>query len=262
MDPIHFGTSARTLFGIVHAAQAPARSVGVVLCNPLGQEAIRAQRAYRQLAMALAKERFSTLRFDYYGTGDSAGESNEGTLDQWVDDVRTAADELKDTAGVTRVSLIGLRLGATLALRAAQGRAGIDTVVLWDPVLSGAAYLDELRAAHREYLERELGHEPDVRAGRRDFATRGEVLGFPLTPQMENALLSLKIANVSAVALLNRLVLVSSQSLHKPEVDRLAALAKSFRHEVVSAEQWNSDEAMNAATVPTRILQALIAALT
>jgi pimeloyl-ACP methyl ester carboxylesterase len=44
---------------------------------------------------------------------------------------------------VDRVSLVGLRWGATLAALAARGRDDVDQIVLWDPVVSGAAYLDD-----------------------------------------------------------------------------------------------------------------------
>jgi len=62
------------------------------------------------------------MRFDWSCTGDSEGDVYDGTVAQWVEDVETAADELRDAAGVRRVSIIGMRLGALLA--AQGGRAG------------------------------------------------------------------------------------------------------------------------------------------
>src|SRR5262249_51455446 len=44
-----------------------------------------------------------------------------------------------------RVSLIGLRLGATLAARGAAKRAeDVSALVLWDPVVFGTEYLEQL----------------------------------------------------------------------------------------------------------------------
>ena len=61
-----------------------------------------------QLAKRLSGIGFHVLRFDYYGTGDSAGDADEGDLRQWHDDLSAAVDELKDTAAIQMVSLIGL----------------------------------------------------------------------------------------------------------------------------------------------------------
>ena len=82
-------------------------------------EGLRAQRAIKQLASMLAKGGLHVLRFDYFGTGDSAGGCGEGSVAQWLSDIFTAAEELSDTAGVKEISLAGLRFGGTLATMAA-----------------------------------------------------------------------------------------------------------------------------------------------
>src|SRR5918992_3821916 len=113
MNPFFFGSSQQPLYGVYHPPKARVpRRIGVVLCYPLWQEYMRAHRAFRQLAILLAKAGFPVLRFDYFGTGDSGGDSESGDVAQWTADVCTAIDELKDTAGVRSVSLVGLRVGA------------------------------------------------------------------------------------------------------------------------------------------------------
>src|SRR5687768_16729988 len=115
MNPFYFGSSQRPLYGVYHPSKGrTARPVGVVLCYPLGQEYMRAHRAFRQLATLLTKNGFPVLRFDYAGTGDSAGDGSAGSVATWVEDIGAAIDELKDTAGVSRVSLVGLRAGGAL----------------------------------------------------------------------------------------------------------------------------------------------------
>lgn len=258
MKPLHFGTSSRLLLGMLHPAEAPARRTGVILCNPLGQEAIRAHRAYRQLALALARARFPGLRFDYFGTGDSAGDPDEGTVEQWIEDIGTAADELKDTAGVTRVSLVGLRLGGTLALLAARARRDVDTVVLWDPVVSGGDYLEELRVTHAEYLDREMSHAGmDAR-----MAAPGEVLGFPVRGALARGIRGVELLRAPAPRVAAKIALVVSRDGFEPLRDHLAATSGAVGWRQVVAPGWNSDEAMNAAVVPSDILQAIVAALT
>ena len=89
--PRCFGPSARRLFGIYHPpAEGSAGRPAVVLCNPFGQEAIRAQRMMRVLGERLARNGHAVLRFDYFGTGDSLGDDIEGDLEGWALDVMEA----------------------------------------------------------------------------------------------------------------------------------------------------------------------------
>ena len=84
------------------------------------------------------------LRFDYFGTGDSAGAGEEGSVEQWSRDVDTAIDELRDTTSLDRVSLVGLRFGGLLAADVAARRKDLDRVVLWDPIVRGEQYVREM----------------------------------------------------------------------------------------------------------------------
>jgi pimeloyl-ACP methyl ester carboxylesterase len=148
MTPVVFGPRGRQLLGIHHApVVGEAVGAGVVLCNPLGYEAMCVHRTYRHLARRLAAAGFDVLRFDYHGTGDSAGRSDEpDRVRAWLDSVRAAVDELRALSGVKSVDLFGVRLGATLAALAAGERADVRGLVLWAPVVSGRTHAREIRA--------------------------------------------------------------------------------------------------------------------
>ena len=112
MIPLHFGSASERLFGVYHAPTAGVvRSTGIVVCAPFGHEYIRAHRPLRQLAVELAGSGYHVLRFDYYGCGDSDGNGEDASLERWLHDIETAANELKDTAQLSRLCLVGLRLG-------------------------------------------------------------------------------------------------------------------------------------------------------
>jgi uncharacterized protein len=136
MIAFYFGDRQRRLFGVYDPAEGNSIAKrGVVICHPWGNEHIFAYRTLRHLARQLSQEGVHVLRFDYYGTGDSRGATGEGDCESWCRDVETAMDELRDVTGLTKVGLIGLRLGATLATRvAAQHAHQIDALLLWDPV--------------------------------------------------------------------------------------------------------------------------------
>ena len=147
LDPIFFGASPRRLFGVYDPADGNS-SKGLraaVLCNPWGPEYIYAHRALRQLAKRLSLAGCHTLRFDYFGTGISAGDMVDAELAGWKGDIETAIDEVMDLTGAKRVALLGLRLGATLAASVAATRQkGVDALILWDPIVDGTTYLDSL----------------------------------------------------------------------------------------------------------------------
>jgi len=122
----------------------------VVLCQPLGDEAMCAHRALRALAERLSEEGFHVLRFDYHGTGDSAGLTEESErLAAWQGSVREAMRGLSALSGEGTIDLVGLRFGATLAVLAAASGVGVGEVVLWAPCVSGRAYAREVRAVRR-----------------------------------------------------------------------------------------------------------------
>ena len=147
LRPMWFGPEDRPLFGWIHAPASGHVRGGVVLCPTLGIEAVNARYAYKSLATALADAGFAALRFDYDGTGDSAGRQDEpGRVDAWLRSLSTAIELVKGL-DLGRVSVVGMRMGATLAAEVlGSGPASIDDLVLWDPCASGRTFLREQSA--------------------------------------------------------------------------------------------------------------------
>jgi uncharacterized protein len=145
MSPLRFGSPQRELFGMLHHPERAVGSTGVLVCNPFGQEAVRSHRLFRVMAERLVRSGRSVMRFDYFGTGDSAGDEDEADLHGWQLDILQAHDELVQRSGCTRVVWVGARLGGTLALLAsAQAETQPAAVLAWDPILDGRVYLDML----------------------------------------------------------------------------------------------------------------------
>lgn len=259
MTPLRFGAPARRLFGLY---QPPSAGMGtahcVVLCNPFGQEAIRSHRLLRVLGDRLARAGFTVLRFDYSGTGDSDGDDSEADLGRWVEDVVSADAEARRASGLRTSSWFGVRLGATLAaLASAQAPSPPRTLVLWDPVADGRAYLDELAAAHREAL-RIAEPRSLVAAG----AGGREALGFPIPGALEAQLLALSPASF-AMACAAQVSVISSAQAPGTEALRAAmgGVGSTSETRIASQIAWATDEAMGSAIVPTDALEAIAAAL-
>lgn len=155
--PFFFRRGPARLFGLLHEATSPARRSGFVLSHPFAEEKLWSHRVFVSLARALAARGHAVLRFDYHGAGDSDGRSGDSSLETHLADLTGAVDTLAARLpALERIGLIGLRLGASFAARLAERAAdGIGPVplrgaplVLWDPVLDGEAYLQEVLRAN------------------------------------------------------------------------------------------------------------------
>ena len=119
---------------------------GVLICPPIGYEQLHSHRSLRHLADRLAQEEVPVLRFDWHGTGDSAGvDEDAGRVAAWLANIRDAVQWMRERLGCRQISLVGLRLGGTLAALVAA-ELEIDNLVLWSPVTKGRAYVREMKA--------------------------------------------------------------------------------------------------------------------
>jgi pimeloyl-ACP methyl ester carboxylesterase len=181
----------------------------------------------------------------------------EGTQARWIEDIVDAHDELTAAAEVSRVVWVGLRYGATLALLAAEKLSRpLADIVLWDPVVSGAAYIGELQEMHATFMREDLtGWKPGPEAG-------SEVLGFPLGAELRQAMGALDLAASPRRPRTRQLTVVASRQA--PDLDRFKQAIGGWDipsrwDAVASSSPWNSEEAMNAALVPMDVLDAIVA---
>jgi uncharacterized protein len=145
--PFYFGVPGKALFGCLHLPHPNGgRDCGVVICQPVGHDYINSHRALCQLALRLADAGFPVLRFDYYGCGDSRGEDTDGDIPEWLLNISQAILETKQRIGISNICLIGLRLGASLAMLKASKSNRTATLVLWDPVVPTQATKSQRRS--------------------------------------------------------------------------------------------------------------------
>ncbi len=150
----------------------------MLLCYPGVQEYNTAHWAFRRLAGLLARTGFHVLRFDWSGTGDSWGETTDGTIDRWIEDVTLAAQEARDASGARSVSIVGMRLGAAITALACARGVNAARLVLWEPVVRGRDYIEELESLDaREHMR--LMHPVPVR--------REELVGFPFSQALRRS---------------------------------------------------------------------------
>lgn len=184
-NSLYFESGDKQIFGVFHTARSKTvRDKAILLCYPIGQEYIRSHWVFSQLAAQLASAGFPVLRFDYYATGDSYGESAEGNVTQWKYDVFSAARKLQSASGINQISIVGLRFGATLAKLAANEGLAIEDLILWDPVFSGQDYLKEIREIHTTLFN---GKEAE------------EIMGYPYPQILQQQITAITPADFSII---------------------------------------------------------------
>jgi alpha/beta superfamily hydrolase len=240
-DAFYFGGAPRSLFGVLHEPPAGGEAKAVVMCPPLWREGIRAHRVLRQLGVRLAKVDHAVLRFDYSGAGDSAGESVHGDVDVWLEDIAAAIDEVRRRRRVARVTLLGLRFGATLAALTSARRDDVERLVLWEPILDGSRYLHTGAADQRAWAAR---YATWRRLSRAELPDGGdEILGFRVTDAMRRTIGAVDLTDLPRTA---PTVLIVDRSAPDPRGSLASALAlrgaRVDYHVRAEAEVWKQHE--------------------
>lgn len=175
-----------------------------LLCLPaFAEEMNRARRMAALLARELASRATGVLLLDPYGTGDSAGDFADARWEIWRDDATTALGWLRDR-GYHQRSLLGLRLGACLALEVAgRVQSEIERVFLWQPVVTGSVHLNQfLRIRVAAGLGAGDPSRETVKAlrGRLAAGEIVEVAGYALAPQLTTAIDRLRLDELGVAA--------------------------------------------------------------
>ncbi len=141
---LYFGNEGKRLFAILHSPNNSRERNGIIICHPYGKEKLISYRMLVRFARELCDNGFYVLRFDCYGYGDSQGDFEDATIETQIADTIKAIDLFKTQLKVEKISLLGLRLGGTIAALVAERDTRIENLILWSPIINGKAYLGEL----------------------------------------------------------------------------------------------------------------------
>jgi pimeloyl-ACP methyl ester carboxylesterase len=151
--PFFFKRGDVRLFGLLHAPSQRSSKLAFIMSHPFGEEKLWSHRVFVSMARALADRGHAVLRFDYMGAGDSDGMTEDTTLETHLSDIGAAvATLLTHERHLESVGFIGLRLGATFAALFCERAAAANEylcvrgapLVLWDPVVDGREYFQEI----------------------------------------------------------------------------------------------------------------------
>jgi len=131
------------LRGVIHRPASVHRAPGVVFFHGFTGDRMESHWLFVKCARALARAGIGSLRFDFFGSGESDGTFREATLQSEIADARAAVNFFRRQKWIhrDRVGFLGLSLGGAIAAVVAPG-ARAKALVLW----SALAYPHELRA--------------------------------------------------------------------------------------------------------------------
>ncbi len=138
---MHFPEHARS------RGKASRRLPGVVLFHGFTGDRMESHWMFVKCSRALAAAGIASLRFDFYGSGESEGDFREVTLSGEIADARVAVGFFRRQTGIDprRVGLLGLSLGGLIAATLAP-RLKSRALVLWS-ALAHAGHLRTLAEA-------------------------------------------------------------------------------------------------------------------
>jgi exosortase A-associated hydrolase 2 len=178
---------------------APSAGMAVIFVAPFAEEMNKSRRMFTLAAEALRDRGVASLVVDFFGTGDSAGDFAAARWATWRSDVGRACDWLRER-GHARLALIGLRLGAMLALDVACGYPGIARVMLWQPVLAGDALVTQFLRTDvvaRMLTQADSRSTTDALRARLRNGESIEVAGYTLAPELVRALENLRLETLA-----------------------------------------------------------------
>lgn len=162
----------------------------VLICPPVGHEFVNSYRGLRHLADGFAEKGITTFRMEYQGVGDSSGlDTDPDRLQKWLASIEQTVNFIKEKCKIKKISLFGLRMGATLASMVSN-KIEVENLMCWVPVVEGKRYIREMLALQK------TGENADLDVD----STTLEGGGFLITRETMNEMLSLSLTKVLPTA--------------------------------------------------------------
>src|SRR6266403_3695265 len=145
--PVVFESKGQQVVGMLHLPEGQGRFPAALLLHGFTGTKVEPHRMFGKSSRTLAEHGIASLRFDFRGSGDSAGDFGDMTIRSEVADSLEAIKFLARHKRINslRLALIGLSMGGAVAAHvAAREKHRVKSLVLIAPVAEGEGILDEL----------------------------------------------------------------------------------------------------------------------
>lgn len=257
MESLYFGESNKKLYGVYHEAEKHnSKNTGIVLCYPFGEEYLRTHRTLKILSDQLSSNGYEVLRFDYYGTGDSYGSlDNEIDLDVWVENIKTAVDELREGANVKSIILMGVLLGANLVLALQEKYSLVEKLIIWNPILDGKNYLNLNYKLFHNWIKGSFI--------KKSLIDKNEIFGVIVPNKLKEDILSINLKNIK-FSKKSDILLIEGNEYNIPDlyIDELKGKSLNMMHITVQDNDFwvkKSNQANDG--IPVNALKTIISTI-
>ena len=206
MIPMMLGKTNEHIYAVFYPSENTKGSRSALLmCPPSPQESQRVWWLYGSIGGRFAQMGCPGLRFDYAGTGDSFGDSDEFGPRRCQQDIAHAAHALLHMTGARKLIFFGTRFGALLLAtipKALLPDVRIEFIFL-DPILDGSAYIQEMQVRQQRRVDG-LRYQVEKYLSQQN----PELLGYPLSDQMNSEYSNLSLSNptLDAGAVVNTVI--------------------------------------------------------
>jgi exosortase A-associated hydrolase 2 len=250
IEPFFMPSPNGNLFSIYTSPTENKVVGGVLYIPPFAEEMNKSRRMAALQSREFARMGYGVLQIDLPGCGDSSGDFAEASWESWMQAAITAYEWLRNKIQGP-LYLWGLRLGATLAAELSTQLPKLSGLILWQPIINGALYLNQIL---RIKLVQTMLSEGKFQSGTRELhhlLSQGEsievggyLLSSVLAMQIERLQLSEMLIPISVVWLEINSSIISPLS---PAVDKVVqawcANGTPLRIETLPGETfWNTQE--------------------
>ena len=180
------GSGNKNLLGFLNYSASASSTTGIVYCHPFAEEKNMSHSIIVKTARMFAAAGFPVFRFDLSGCGDSEGDLQFSSIEDWQQDFSAAITTFQKETGISKLFLWGLRLGAGLCLLQQQYKHDIVGLILWQPVMDFSVHI-------KQFLRRAISSQiPNARESDKELSAETElqsegiahVIGYPITKQL------------------------------------------------------------------------------
>lgn len=253
--PVESGTD-KFIFVHLHLSKASNKRFFIFL-NPILDESKRSHKFQAITARELCKTGNNVLRFDYYGTGDSFGEHFELDFSFIEKCITSIIDYIKHTYSIEEIILMGIRIGADIAINYANSHEKIRKIVLIEPIIEGSRYLLEQKIRRTSFIQ--LNNLTKYK----EFVTINNELfedfqGFPMSQNAIIFLNNLSLKNISLKKkeiLLFKLNSILSKNNINNFIEKVKAENNLILKKIDCSEFWSSLEPIDISILSSEILK-------
>ena len=134
--PVVLMSEGEQMLGVLHLPQGEGPFPAVALYHGFTGTKVEAHRIFVKMARALSKAGIAAVRFDFRGSGDSAGDFDDMTVSGEIIDARRVLDFLQEQEAVAgeRLGVLGLSMGGAVAASVAGQDRRVKSLALWAAV--------------------------------------------------------------------------------------------------------------------------------